>query len=301
MESIYEFCKNNGYSSSLTNYIIELFLTFSAKASKKDSQNFVNALFSTKIVLVNSLESFVKIINDYLKEKIGYEMSSIEKLMMIYSFRQKGIYLPLPNLETKNISRLIVARVNKENEIISDEDKKTLSHEIFHLLRSYSDNEFEYFNETLHLKSGVITTLIPLQNRKIDYPNSRKENVQIEENFVDFLGRKYGALIQIDSIDNVFESLKEKIGNGEVFLNLSSDEKNEILTLFLNLLLIVRVYNGNITSSLNSSNADFLKIIEDSYGKESALLFQNIYSRSFQTDESVLQEVEKIFTSHKLM
>ncbi len=73
MELIYEFCKNNGYSSSLTNYIIELFLTFSAKASKKDSQNFVNALFSTKIVLVNSLENFVRIINDYLKEKIGYE------------------------------------------------------------------------------------------------------------------------------------------------------------------------------------------------------------------------------------
>ncbi len=168
MELIYEFCKNNGYSSSLTNYIIELFLTFSAKASKKDSQNFVNVLFSTKIVLVNSLESFV---------------------------------------------RIIVARVNKENEIFSDEDKKILSHEIFHLLRSYSDNEFEYFNETLHLKSGVITILKTFQNGKIDYPNSIKENVQIEENFVDFLGRKYDALIQIDSIDNVFESLKEKIGN----------------------------------------------------------------------------------------
>lgn len=301
MEIIYEYCKNNGYSLSLTNYIIELFLSFSAKASTKDSQNFVKALLSTKVVLVDSLEGFVRIINDYTKEKIEYEMSSSEKLMMIYSFRQKGIYLPLPNLETKNISRLIVARVSKENEITSEEDKTTLSHEIFHLLRSYGDNEFEYINETLHSKSGVITTLIPLQNGKIDYPNSRKENVQSEENFVNFLGRKYSTLFQIDSIDNVFESLKEKIGNGEVFLNLSSDEKNEILTLYLNLLLIVRVYNGNITSSLNSSNADFLKIIEDSYGKESALLFHNIYSRPFQTDESVLQDVEKVFASHKLV
>lgn len=301
MDLIYEYCKNNGYSQSLTNFIIELFLSFSSKSSKEDLQNFIKALLSTKIVLVNCLEHFVRIINDYTKEKIGYEMSSGEQLMMIYSFRQKGIYLPLPNFEAKNINRLIVARVSKENEITSDEDKTILAHEIFHLLRSYGDNEFEYINGTLHSKSGVITTLIPFQNGKFDYLNSRKENVQSEENFVDFLGKKYENLFQIDSIDNVFESLKEKIGNEEVFLKLSSGEKNEILTLYLNLLLIVRVYNGNITSSLNSSKSDFLKIIEDSYGKESALLFHNIYSRTFQNDESVLQEVEKVFNGHKLV
>ena len=206
-----------------------------------------------------------------------------------------GIYLPIPNIKSNSISRTIVVRVNKTGELICDEDKISLSHEIFHLLRSYGDSEIINSSSEVTLKSGVIVTKIPIIDGVLDYLNGTKQNVQCEENFVGFLGEKYNLISQMN-IGAVYDRLQEIVNSGENFNSLSSNDKNEILTLYLNLLLLIKVYNGDIFNSLNSKNADFLEGIKILYGDQTKQLFQSIYSKRFY-DESILIQLDKAFSA----
>jgi hypothetical protein len=295
MNKLLEYCKSNGYSLSLTNFLVDLFDNYSTNTSIAEQENFLNALINTKIVLVGSIEEFIITIKNKLYDEIGYEMSSGEELAMTYMYRQKGIYLPIPNIKSNSISRTIVVRVNKTGELICDEDNISLSHEIFHLLRSYGDSEIINSSSEVTLKSGVIVTKIPIIDGVLDYLNGTKQNVQCEENFVGFLGEKYNLISQMN-IGAVFDRLQEIVNSGENFNSLSSNDKNEILTLYLNLLLLIKVYNGDIFNSLNSKNADFLEGIKILYGDQTKQLFQNIYSKRFY-DESILIQLDKAFSA----
>lgn len=295
MNKLLEYCKSNGYSLSLTNFLVDLFDNYSTNTSIDEQENFLNALINTKIVLVGSIEEFIITIKNKLYDEIGYEMSSGEELAMTYMYRQKGIYLPIPNIKSNSISRTIVVRVNKTGELICDEDNISLSHEIFHLLRSYGDSEIINSSSEVTLKSGVIVTKIPIIDGVLDYLNGTKQNVQCEENFVGFLGEKYTLISQMN-IGAVFDRLQEIVNSGENFNSLSSNDKNEILTLYLNLLLLIKVYNGDIFNSLNSKNADFLEDIKILYGDQTKQLFQSIYSKSFY-DESILIQLDKAFSA----
>lgn len=295
MNKLIEYCKNSGYSLSLTNFLVDLFNNYSANASASEQENFFNALINTKIVLAGSLEEFINTVKDKLHDEIGYNMSNGEELAMTYMYRQKGIYLPIPNIKTNSISRTIVVRVNKTGELTIDDDNVSLSHEIFHLLRSYADSEIVNNNNEVTIKSGVIVTKIPIIDGALDYFNGKKENVQSEENFVNFLGEKYSLISQM-KVSAIFERLQEIVKSGDIFNNLPSNEKNEMLILYLNLLLLIKVYNGNITSSLNSKNADFLERIKVLYGEQSKQLFQSIYTRQFY-DESILIQLDNVFSA----
>lgn len=295
MNKLLEYCKSNGYSLSLTNFLVDLFDNYSTNTSIDEQENFLNALINTKIVLVGSIEEFIITIKNKLYDEIGYEMSSGEVLAMTYMYRQKGIYLPIPNIKSNSISRTIVVRVNKTGELICDEDNISLSHEIFHLLRSYGDSEIINSSSEVTLKSGVIVTKIPIIDGVLDYLNGTKQNVQCEENFVGFLGEKYNLISQMN-IGAVFDRIQEIVNSGENFNSLSSNDKNEILTLYLNLLLLIKVYNGDIFNSLNSKNADFLEDIKILYGDQTKQLFQSIYSKCFY-DESILVQLDKVFSA----
>ena len=295
MNKLLEYCKSNGYSLSLTNFLVDLFDNYSTNTSIDEQENFLNALINTKIVLVGSIEEFIITIKNKLYDEIGYEMSSGEELAMTYMYRQKGIYLPIPNIKSNSISRTIVVRVNKTGELICDEDNISLSHEIFHLLRSYGDSEIINSSSEVTLKSGVIVTKIPIIDGVLDYLNGTKQNVQCEENFVGFLGEKYNLISQMN-IGAVFDRLQEIVNSGENFNSLSSNDKNEILTLYLNLLLLIKVYNGDIFNSLNSKNADFLEDIKILYGDQTKQLFHSIYSKRFY-DESILIQLDKAFSA----
>ncbi len=295
MNKLLEYCKSNGYSLSLTNFLVDLFDSYSTNTSIDEQENFLNALINTKIVLVGSIEEFIITIKNKLYDEIGYEMSSGEELAMTYMYRQKGIYLPIPNIKSNSISRTIVVRVNKTGELTCDEDNISLRHEIFHLLRSYGDSEIINSNSEVTLKSGVIVTKIPIIDGILDSFNGTKQNVQCEENFVGFLGEKYNLISQMN-IGAAFDRLQEIVNGGENFNNLHPDDKNEILTLYLNLLLLIKVYNGNIFNSLNSKNADFLEGIKILYGDQTKKLFQNIYSKRFY-DESILIQLDKAFSA----
>lgn len=295
MNKLLEYCKSNGYSLSLTNFLVDLFDNYSTNTSIDEQENFLNALINTKIVLVGSMEEFIITIKNKLYDEIGYEMSSGEELAITYIYRQKGIYLPIPNIKSNSISRTIVVRVNKTGELICDEDNITLSHEIFHLLRSYGDSEIINSNNEVTLKSGVIVTKIPIIDGVLDYLNGTKQNVQCEENFVGFLGEKYNLISQVN-IGAVFDRLQKIVNSGENFNSFHPDDKNEILTLYLNLLLLIKVYNGDIFNSLNSKNADFLEGIKILYGDQTKKLFQSIYSKSFY-DESILIQLDKAFSA----
>ena len=295
MNKLLEYCKSNGYSLSLTNFLVDLFDNYSTNTSIDEQENFLNALINTKIVLVGSIEEFIITIKNKLYDEIGYEMSDGEELAMTYMYRQKGIYLPIPNIKSNSISRTIVVRVNKTGELICDEDNISLSHEIFHLLRSYGDSEIINSSSEVTLKSGVIVTKIPIIDGVLDCLNGTKQNVQCEENFVGFLGEKYNLISQMD-IGATFDRLQEIVNSGEKFNSLSSNDKNEILTLYLNLLLLIKVYNGDIFNSLNSKNADFLEGIKILYGDQTKQLFQSIYSKSFY-DESILIQLDKAFST----
>lgn len=295
MNKLLEYCKSNGYSLSLTNFLVDLFDNYSTNTSIDEQENFLNALINTKIVLVGSIEEFIKTIKNKLYDEIGYEMSTGEELAMTYIYRQKGIYLPIPNIKSNSISRTIVVRVNKTGELICGEDNISLSHEIFHLLRSYGDSEIINSNNEVTLKSGVIVTKIPIIDGVLDYLNGTKQNVQCEENFVGFLGEKFNLISQMN-IGAVFDRLQEIVNSGEIFNSLSSNDKNEILTLYLNLLLLIKVYNGNVFNSLNSKNADFLEGIKILYGDQTKQLFQSIYSKGFY-DESILTQLDKTFSA----
>ena len=295
MNKLLEYCKSNGYSLSLTNFLVDLFDNYSTNTSIDEQENFLNALINTKIVLVGRIEDFIITIKNKLYDEIGYEMSSGEELAMTYMYRQKGIYLPIPNIKSNSISRTIVVRVNKTGELICDEDNISLSHEIFHLLRSYGDSEIINSSNEVTLKSGVIVTKIPIIDGVLDYLNGTKQNVQCEENFVGFLGEKYNLISQMN-IGTVFDRLQEIVNSGENFNSLSSNDKNEILTLYLNLLLLIKVYNGDIFNSLNSKNADFLEDIKILYGDQTKQLFQSIYSKRFY-DESILIQLDKAFSA----
>ena len=295
MNKLLECCKSNGYSLSLTNFLVDLFDNYSTNTSIDEQENFLNALINTKIVLVGSIEEFIITIKNKLYDEIGYEMSSGEELAITYIYRQKGIYLPIPNIKSNSISRTIVVRVNKTGELICDEDNISLSHEIFHLLRSYGDSEIINSSSEVTLKSGVIVTKIPIIDGVLYYLNGTKQNVQCEENFVGFLGEKYNLISQMN-IGAAFDRLQEIVNSGENFNSLSSNDKNEILTLYLNLLLLIKVYNGDIFNSLNSKNADFLEGIKILYGDQTKQLFQSIYSKRFY-DESILIQLDKAFSA----
>ncbi len=295
MNKLLEYCKSNGYSLSLTNFLVDLFDKYSTNTSIDEQENFLNALINTKIVLVGSIEEFVITLKNKLYDEIGYEMSSVEELAMTYMYKQKGIYLPIPNIKSNSISRTIVVRVNKTGELICDEDNISLSHEIFHLLRSYGDSEIINSNNEVTLKSGVIVTKIPIIDGVLDYLNGTKQNVQCEENFVGFLGEKYNLISQMN-IGVVFDRLHEIVNSREKINILPPNDKNEILTLYLNLLLLIKVYNGNISNSLNSKNADFLEGIKVLYDDQTKQLFQSIYSKRFY-DESILIQLDKAFSA----
>lgn len=294
MNKLLEYCKSNGYSLSLTNFLVDLFDKYSTNTSIDEQENFLNALINTKIVLVGSIEEFIITLKNKLYDEIGYEMSSVEELAMTYMYKQKGIYLPIPNIKSNSISRTIVVRVNKTGELICDEDNISLLHEIFHLLRSYGDSEIINSNNEVTLKSGVIVTKIPIIDGVLDYLNGTKQNVQCEENFVGFLGEKYNLISQMN-IGVVFDRLQEIVNSREKINILPPNDKNEILTLYLNLLLLIKVYNGNISNSLNSKNADFLEGIKVLYDDQTKQLFQSIYSKRFY-DESILIQLDKAFT-----
>ena len=295
MNKLLEYCRNNKYSLTLTNSLIDLFNKYSSNTSKEEQENFLDALINTKIVLVESIDEFIKTIKDKLYEEIGYEISNEEVLAIKYMYRQKGIYLPIPNIKTNSVSRTIVVRVSKTNEVITDEDSISLSHEIFHLLRSYDINEVISSTDEVNIKSGVIVTKIPIKNRVLDYFNGTKDNVQCEENFVSFLGEKYSLVYQMN-VNNAFNVLHEIVTSGEKFNSILPNEKSEILKTYLNLLLIDKIYNGNVSHCLNSKNADFLKKINELYGNQSEEIFKNIYSREFY-DESILNELDVMFTN----
>ena len=103
MNKLLECCKSNGYSLSLTNFLVDLFDNYSTNTSIDEQENFLNALINTKIVLVGSIEEFIITIKNKLYDEIGYEMSSGEELAMTYMYRQKGIYLPIPNIKSNTL------------------------------------------------------------------------------------------------------------------------------------------------------------------------------------------------------
>ena len=293
MDRLLEYCKNNGYSLSLTNFLIELFKTYSTKASIEEQQNFIDAIVNTNIILVDSYESFISVIKDKLRKEIGYEMTKLEEIGIAYIYRQKGIYLPIPNTSSNSVSRMIVVRTNKDNEIMNDEDKVALSHEIFHLLRSYGNDEIITSENEINIKSGLKRTTIPISDGKINYFIGKRENERSEEKFVGFLGEKYKDLVNMD-INMGFSALYEIVNSGERFNNLPGNDKNEILSLYLNLLILSIIYKGKVSSCLNSANADFLSIFENIYGDKAKQLFKSIYDKEFY-DESILKELEAIF------
>ena len=65
MDRLLKYCMDKRYSSSLINFLIELFKTYSTKASIEDQQNFIDAIVNTNIILVDSYEAFISV----LKEK----------------------------------------------------------------------------------------------------------------------------------------------------------------------------------------------------------------------------------------
>ena len=293
MDRLLKYCMDKRYSSSLTNFLIELFKTYSSNATVEEQQNFIDAITNTNIILVDSYEAFISVIKDKLRKEIGYEMSKLEEIGITYVYRQKGIYLPIPNTSSNSVSRMIVVRTSKNNEIITDEDKVSLSHELFHLLRSFGSDEIIKNDNEINIKSGLKRTTIPVSNGNINYFNGKRDNERSEEKFVSFLGEKYNILVDMN-INTGFDALHEIVNSGERFNNLPGNDKNEILSLYLNLLILSIIYKGKVSSCLNSANADFLSIFENIYGDKAKQLFKSIYDKEFY-DESILKELEAIF------
>jgi len=220
-------------------------------------------------------------------------MTALEQSFMLTM--QRGIYLPIPNLNNRSINRLVIATVGNANTTLSEDDEVKLHHEVIHLLRSYGENEFAFYDNTILAMSELIETEMPIEDSQINVTRSKKSNVQAEENFVDFLSKKSGLLVgnNFNDFKNMLEVLRERIQQAAIFDRLPSDAKDEMLRLYLDLSIIANIYNGNVANAVDSSQSNFHPLLVEKTGKENADKFMKTYNQPFFTDSSIIKQVDE--------
>ena len=280
MNEIIEDCKEKGYSKALTDFLID----FLKKVPKAYLKRATEAIKSAKICLVDSNDNFNKLISDTAINEFGYELTDEGYITTC----KDGAYIPIIDFPNLSIRRTVVVKVNNIN-YLDASDKQKILHQLFHLFRSYSGKKLSSDKDNIIVHSGVMITKVPLDN-KIDYKHSVKENYQCEENFVDYLVNYFDILIDFGNIDvNLLKAYNELI-SGKKFYIYIQEKRVELLLLYLSLLVVNGIYQGDIMNSLFSDDVDFLRRIEEISGKDKREMFSKIYS-SLKNDDSMIDEI----------